>query len=262
MPRKRHGAGPAIAEMSIAVRSLGLRLPRDYRIEAHTHEWHQLVYATEGVMTVGAPSGSWVVPPHRAVWIPAGFLHSVRMTGVVRMRTVYLRPGLGGGLPTSCCVIGVTPLLRELVLEILRIGMLTDDIPEHGRLAAVLADQITHTREAPLRIRLPTDARARAVARSAHADLSLAKPLAEYARGSGASVRTIERLFVQETGMTFGRWLQRIKALHALERLAAGDSVTAAGLAVGYDSTSAFIAMFKRVLGRTPGSYFSDAGPS
>ncbi|WP_419191389.1 helix-turn-helix domain-containing protein [Saltatorellus ferox] len=156
----------------------------------------------------------------------------------------------------------MTPLLRELILETLRVGMLADDIPEHARLAAVLADQITHTREAPLRIKLPTDARARAVAKSAQVDLSLAVPLSELVRGSGASLRTIERLFVQETGMTFGRWLQRVKALHALERLAAGDSVTAAGLAVGYDSTSAFIAMFKRVLGTTPGHYFTDSGPS
>ena len=59
--------------------------------------------------------------------------------------------------------------------------------------------------------------------------------------------------------MTFGRWLQQVKAHQALERLAAGDSVTGAGLAVGYDSTSAFIAMFRRVLGTTPGSYFARA---
>ncbi len=210
-------------------------------------------------MRVDTDSGSWVVPPNRAVWIPAGFEHAIRMTGSVRMRTVYLRPGPMERLPASCCVIHVTPLLRELVLETLRLGMLRDDVPEHARFAAVLADQVLHTREAPLRVQLPTDPRARAVARNAQADLSSTKALAELVRGSGASVRTVERLFVRETGRTFGRWLQQVKALHALERIASGDSVTAAGLAVGYDSTSAFIAMFKRVLGRTPGSYFSDA---
>ena len=91
------------------------------------------------------------------------------------------------------------------------------------------------------------------------ADLSATGSISQLVRGTGASVRTIERLFVQETGLTFGRWLQRIKTLHALERLAAGDSVTAAGLSVGYSSTSSFIAMFKRVLGTTPGSYFRNA---
>ncbi len=248
--------GAPIPERSIAVRSLGLRLPPNHHIERHAHDWHQLVYATEGVMTVDTRAGSWVVPPHRAVWIPAGAAHSIRMTGVVRMRTVYFRPGLAHRVPPACCVIHVSPLLRELILETLRLGMLADDVPEHVRLAGVLADQIAHTREAPLRITRPTDARARLVAETAQADLSVTASIAQLARGSGASVRTVERLFVLETGMTFGRWLQHVKALHALERLAAGESVTAAGLAVGYDSTSAFIAMFKRVLGTTPGNYF------
>jgi len=238
---------------------LGLRLPSNHRIEAHRHVWHQLVYATEGVMSVDTASSSWVVPPNRAVFIPAGFEHAVRMTGVVRMRTVYLRPGLMARLPESCCVINVTPLLRELVLEALRLEMLAENIEEHARFAAVLADQIIHTRRVPLQIRLPTDSRARVVAENAQIDLSVTKPIAELVQGSGASVRTIERLFVKETGMTFGRWLQQVKALHALGRLATGDSVMAAGFAVGYDSTSAFIAMFKRVLGATPGSYRTGA---
>ena len=250
-------------ERSIAVRSLGLRLPPHHRIERHTHDWHQLVYATEGVMTVDTPVGSWVVPPHRAVWIPAGCEHTVRMTGVVRMRTVYLRPDLVDRVPAACCVIHVSSLLRELILETLRLGMLADDVPEHVRLAGVLVDQIAHTGEAPLRITRPTDARARVVAEQAQADLSTTPSIAQLARGSGASVRTVERLFLLETGMTFGRWLQHVKVHHALERLAAGESVTAAGHAVGYDSTSAFIAMFKRVLGTTPGNYFRQvpAGP-
>ncbi len=231
-------------------------MPNDHRIEAHAHDWHQLIYATEGVMSIDTPAGSWVVPPNRAVWIPAGFGHAIRMTGVVRMRTVYLRPELKDQMLEACCVVHVPALLRELILKTLRIGMLRSDVPEQARLAAVLADQILHTRAVPLQIKLPKDARARTVAKNAKADLSAAQPLSKLAQGSGASVRTIERLFVQETGMTFGRWLKRVKALHALERLAAGDSVTAASLAVGYDSTSAFIAMFKRLLGTTPGTYF------
>lgn len=258
MPQKRQLARSTGPKAEIAVRSLGLRLPSGHRVEPHAHEWHQLVYATAGVMSIDTALGSWVVPPNRAVWIPARFEHAVRMTGQVRMRTVYLKPGLVEGLPDSCCVIQVTPLLRELILETLRLGMLDRALPEQARLAAVLADQIIHTREAPLRIRLPMDARARAVAEKAQADLSTPRPISELVRGSGASVRTIERLFVRETGMTFGRWLQQVKALHALERLAAGDSVMVAGLAVGYDSASAFIAMFKRVLGTTPGTYFLD----
>lgn len=239
------------------MRSLALRLPPDHYIPPHAHEWPQLVYATEGVMTVDTDAGAWVVPPHRAVWIPSGFEHAVGMTGSVRMRTLYLRPDLAHDLPASCSVIHVTPLLRELILEVIRRGLLTDDVAEHSRLVAVLLDQIAHSPEAPLKLEFPSDERARRVAARVHADLLATLPISRLVPGSGASVRTIERLFVQETGMTFGRWRQRAKILYALQRLAAGDSVTAAGLAVGYDSTSAFIAMFKRVLGTTPGSYFT-----
>lgn len=249
MPQNRHSG-------TIIVRSLGLKLPTDHRIESHAHEWHQLVYATDGVMSVYTATGTWVVPSQRAVWIPANFEHAVRTTGVVRMRTLYFRPALSSRLPQSCCVINVPPLLRELLLETMRFGMLTDDVPEHARLAGVLLDQILHKREAPLQIKLPQDARARRVAERVQADLSASPPISELAQSSGASVRTVERLFRDETGLSFGRWRQRVKTLRALELLATGDSVTAAGFAVGYDSTSAFIAMFKRVLGTTPGGYF------
>lgn len=243
-------------ESALVVRSLALRLPSGHRIEAHHHAWPQLVYATEGVMSVVTESGSWVVPPQRAVWIPAGFEHSISTTGAVRMRTVYLAPGHDRRLPAGCCVVYVTPLLRELIVEITRLGALSSADPEQARLARVLVDRIRGTRVAPLELKLPRDSRARTVAERVQADLSRPHRLPDLARGSGASVRTIERLFVQETELTFGRWLQRTRALHALERLAAGDSVTSAGLAVGYESTSAFIAMFKRVLGVTPGAYF------
>jgi AraC-like DNA-binding protein len=258
MSRNRQPQGAGVAEADIAVRSLGLRLPAGQRIETHQHAWHQLVFATEGAMRVDTLTGCWVVPPDRAVWIPAGFEHAIQMTGAVRMRTVYLRPGLAERLPQSCGVIFVTPLLRELVLETVQRGMLLLTIPEQARLAAVLADQALRTPEAPLQLELPVDPRARAVATKAQADLSQVIPIQELVQGCGASVRTIERLFVQETGLTFGRWLRRVRALHAIERLAAGDSVTDAALAVGYDCTSAFIAMFKRVIGTTPGSYYRD----
>lgn len=247
---------------AIVIRTLGLRLPSGHQIESHAHDWHQLVYATDGVMSVHTTTGAWVVPPHRAVWLLAGFEHAIRMTGAVRMRTVYFHPGFVGDAPQECSVVNVTPLLRELILETVRRGMLKHDVPEQSRFAAVLLDQMRRTEEEPLRVRFPVDARASAVAAKAREDLSVTRSLSELASGCGASVRTIERLFVAETGMTFGRWLQRLRALHALERLAAGDSVTVAGLAVGYDSTSAFIAMFRRVIGKTPGSCFALGGSS
>lgn len=205
-------------------------------------------------MRVDTPAGVWVVPPARAVWIPAGFDHALHARGRVRLRTLYFRPDLVGGT-TECCVLNVTPLLREMVLETLRRGMLRDDVPEEARFAAVLVDLLVLRPAASLEIRFPADPRARRVAKRVRSDLAASTPLARLVVGSGASARTIERLFLEETGQTFGRWRQRAKVLGALERLAAGDSVTAAGFAVGYESTSAFIALFRRVMGTTPGSY-------
>lgn len=209
-------------------------------------------------MRVETALASWVVPPDRAVWIAAGFEHSVQVVVPVQMQTVYLRPDQVPDVQPSCRVIGVKPLLRELVLEVRRRGMLIASIPEQKRLAAVLLDQVFDTRSLPAQIRLPTDKRARAVAQRAQVDLARVPPLQELVGGCGVSVRTIERLFLHETGLTFGRWLQRVRALHAVGRLVGGISVAQAGMEVGYESTSAFIAMFKRVLGRTPGSYLRE----
>lgn len=235
------------------LRTLGLRLPPGHRIEEHRHAWPQLVHATGGGLSIETATGNWIVPPGHAVWIPVGFEHAARTTGRVWMRSVYVRPADADALPTDCRVLLVAPLPAELILEVVRIGLLDARIPEHARLAAVLIDRIACAAEAPLRVDLPSDPRARRVADEARKDLSRARSLSVLARGSGASPRTIERLFVRETGLTFGRWLQQVRALHALERLAIGDSVTETALAVGYESTSAFIAAFKRVLGTTPG---------
>ncbi len=259
MPQNRQPE--KVEEKSIVVRSLSVRLPSKHIIRTHKHDWHQLIYATRGVVTVETPAGTWVVPSHRAVWIPAKFEHSLKTTGNVWMRTLYFRPDLARHPSTPCCVVDVAPLLRELILESARLGMLLDNVPEHARLAAVLFDQIVHRNETELKIIFPSDARARRVVEKVRENLSTVQPISLLARGCGASPRTIERLFRQETGLTFGRWVQLVKTLHALERIAAGDSVAAAGLAVGYDNTSAFIAMFRRVLGTTPGKYFQHSRP-
>jgi AraC-like DNA-binding protein len=256
MSRSRQ-AVPA-TEAAIAVRSLALRLPAGHALDAHAHPWAQLVYATEGTMTVTAERGTWVVPSNRALWVPAGVLHELRTTTRVRLRTLYVRPDLARRMPRACRVLAVSPLLRELVLEVLRLGMLRDDDAAQLRLARVVLDQVRVTPEAPFELPWPRDPRARRVAQRVLDDLAAAPTLDELADGSGASVRTLERLFVRDTRRTFAAWRQQARLLHALKRLAAGDSVTAVGAAVGFASTSAFVSMFQRALGRTPGRWFAD----
>jgi len=242
---------------SAVIRSLAATYSPGHVIPAHSHDWHQLLYASEGVMTIHTSRGSWVVPPHRAAWIPANIQHSVEMSGPVSMRTIYLEPRLSKSLPRDCCTVNVPPLLRELVLEAVRRESLDRTVPAEARLVGVMLDQIEALPAAPLQLPMPRDPRAVRVAVLLKEDPAEGRPLAQLARKAGASARTIERLFRSETGMAFSKWRQRLRLLHALRLLASGEPVINVALEAGYASTSAFVAMFRRELGTTPSRYHS-----
>jgi AraC-like DNA-binding protein len=239
-----------------AVRSLAYDYSSGHVIAPHTHEEHQLVYASSGVMTVHTPQGAWVVPTHRAVWVPGRTTHSIRIAGTVAMRTLYLSPRLRGAWPTGCQVFDVPPLLRELILHAVALGGLDRRVPAQGRLLGVLLDQLRVLPVPALKLPQPRDPRAVKVADALRAAPSEARPLVDTVRHSGASLRTIERLFLVETGMTFGRWRQTLRLSEALRLLAAGEAVTSVALDVGYDSPSAFVSAFRKMFGTTPGRYF------
>jgi AraC-like DNA-binding protein len=182
----------------------------------------------------------------------------VEMRGPVAVRTLYLRTGLSDLLPTDCCVVNVSPLLRELILRTIEIGLLDRNVPSHKHLIDIILDQFHALPTVPLKLPMPVDQRALRVAQLVRDSPADAGSLDHLARRTGASKRTIERLFQTETEMTFGKWRQQLRVLHALRLLAAGESVTTAALEVGYDSTSAFISAFKNAVGTTPGRYYSD----
>ena len=215
--------------------------------------WHQLIYATRGVLTVHTHAGTWVVPPHRGVWIPDGFRYRVEMSGTVALRSLYLRPRRGTG-PRECSVVNVTPLMRELIVRVNRIGALDTAVPEQRRLIGVIFDELKLLATVPLQLPLPIDPRALRFASMIAADPGAAA--GKVLRRCGASRRTLERIFRAEAAMSLGQWLRRQKLLHALRRLAGGESVESIALELGYNSASAFIAMFRRELGQTPRRYF------
>lgn len=260
MPKKRQSSSTATDDEDLLdIRSLAGEPSSGYKILKHSHDWHQLIYASRGVMTVNTSTGSWVVPSRRAVWVPAGIEHEVEMSASVSMRTLYLRPGLSEVLPNECCVVNVSPLLRELILRAVEIGMLNRTVLSHKHLIDVILDQFRALPTIPLNLPMPADVRALRVAEIVRENPADAKSLDQLARKTGASKRTIERLFQTETEMTFGKWRQQLRMLHALRLLAAGKSVTTAALEVGYDSTSAFISAFKSAMGITPGRYYTES---
>lgn len=239
------------------IRSLHVRYDPGTELEPHAHAWAQLVYASEGVMTVRTSEGSWVVPPERALLVPAGVEHSIRMAGHVTMRTLYLEPQLvGDRLAGRPIVVNVSRLIREFILHIVACGMLQRGAAADERMAAVLVDLLEAVPVAPLELRTPTDSRALLAAERIRGEGADELSLDALAREVGASRRTLERLFQAETGMTLGRWRQLARLLRALEMLAAGTPVTQVALDVGYRSPSAFIQTFRNLFGTTPGRYF------
>jgi AraC-like DNA-binding protein/mannose-6-phosphate isomerase-like protein (cupin superfamily) len=246
----------AAEEAHILVRSFAVRHTSPRQIPQHAHDWHQLIYASEGVMWVHTAHGEWVVPPNRAVWVPAGVEHGIEMSGIVFVQTLYFSSEVVGELPDRCCAVNVSPLLRELIRHTIGIGLLDCTIPAQANLAAFLVDQMGTLPMIPLQLPLPSDERARRAAAWMREHPEHSASLKQIAKRVSASVRTLERLFQKETGMTFGKWRQQLRLLHALRLLAAGRSVTAASLAVGYDSASAFIAAFRKFFGTTPARYF------
>ena len=242
-------------QRGVWIRTLAVGYPNGYRIPSHSHGWDQLIFASDGVMTIRTGQGAWVVPPHRAVWVPAGVEHTVRMSGFVSMRTLYFVDGLVDALPEKCCVVSVSPLLRELVLHAVEAGPLDSRKQVQADLIGVILEQMRELPVMPLHLPWPRDRRAQSVDDRFGEDPGDTRSLAALCRGVGASKRTIERLFRDETGMTFGQWRKQARLLRALPLLASGEPVTRVALDVGYESTSAFISMFKSALGTTPGRY-------
>ena len=230
--------------------------PPGYVVPLHYHNVDQLVFASRGVMTVRTDDGSWVVPTNRAVWIPAKVPHSIVMSGAVAMRTLYLRPRLAPFLPRGCCVVSVSPLLRELILCACTLGKLKQNVAHHHHLVAVILDELETLPTVPLQLPNPSDERAVKVVRMLTDDPGERRSVDEMCRSVGMSKRTLERLFQEEVGMAFGKWRQQLRLMYAVRLLAEGEKVTYAALEAGYSTPSAFISMFRKALGTTPAQYF------
>ena len=228
-----------------------------HEIPRHVHPEHQLIYASRGVMTVWTSEGTWIVPPQRAVWIPARTPHAITMHGAVSMRTLYVKPNLLQ-LARNCCVVHVSPLLRELILHACTFPVLRRRAREQAHLIDMILDQLRVVEISPLQLPHPTDPRAARIAEALAKDPGDARPLEDICARAGASRRTIERIFLSETNMSLGRWRQQLRLATSLRLLANGEKITRVAFETGYSTPSAFIAMFRKALGTTPRQYFGN----
>jgi AraC-like DNA-binding protein len=223
----------------------------------HSHRRGQLLYARAGVMSVLTERGGFVVPPLRALWLPSGTQHEVRYRGQVSLRTLYVEPQACVNLPNQCRVIEISDFLRALILEASNLPIEYDVDGREGRIMALLLDEITAMPVVPLHAPMPADERLARICRAIFKNPAQDDNLEDWARIAGMSRCTLARLFRRETGMSFAAWRQQVRLLEALSRLASGHSVTNVALDVGYQSPSAFTALFHRTFGTTPSRYFS-----
>ena len=261
-------------ERPVRVRSRSMAA--DTHFEPHSHAWAQLAYCATGVVQVSAsqdgPAGgeiSYIVPPSRAVWIAPGAHHHITVLEAAELRTLYIDASRAPGGWQGCRVIVVSPLLREAIhaLDSLDVpaGQL-NGAPRERLLCALVLDEITHADTQALGIALPHpqtgDKRLRALCEAVLRSPSDRATLAEWATRTGASERTMARLFQAELRLSYPQWRQQAVLAHALPLLARGSSVSAVAAASGYASDSAFSAMFKAAMGQPPSHFQNKKGLS
>jgi AraC-like DNA-binding protein len=232
--------------------SLAFDYTAGFHVAEHAHGSDQLIYAIRGVMEVISGQSMWLIPPQFALWLPAGTSHRIDMPQAVSMRTLYLRPGLVTRSSPGCAVLHVTPLLRELIVETVRIGQLHARNRHECALRDLTVLHLTKASSAPIFVTVPAEARALSVARKVLDHPDQLKPLAALCADAGVGVRTIQRIFLKEVGTDFATWRRQVRLTKAVGLLVSGCSVKEVAFAVGYSQPSAFVDTFRRTFGSTP----------
>lgn len=231
-------------------------LPNRALTRHHSHPWVQLSYAIQGVLEVQTSVGCFVAPPQRAIWIPAGIAHRVFSSPRTEMRSLYLDCSVTAWAAGHCQVLGVSSLLRELIRAFSELPVEYEQAGAAGRLADVLLDQLAAAPQLDLMLPLPHDNRLLQIYRSLQSHPEQQTTLGHWSDKFGVTEKTLSRLFLRDTGLTFRAWRQRLRLLGSLAPLEKGERVTDVALACGYDSTSAFIAAFRQQFSSTPGEFF------
>ena len=218
----------------------------------HHHRKGQLVMPLRGGVTCRVPNGMWMVPPHCGVWVPGGMRHSNVATANARLFFLFIEPG-AADLPDRCCTLSLSPLVRELIIELADQSAVATADAE--LLIAVLLSALPRMPVEQLHLPLTDEPRLERIASALVNDLSDRRTMAQWASRVAMSENSLARLVRQETGLTFGRWRQQLQLIVALRSLAAGATVQQISGDLGYESVSAFITMFKKALGTSPAKY-------
>jgi len=250
------------------VRAKLQHLDTDTRVVPHRHPWAQLAVSATGVVRLTVASGTYIVPPSRALWIPPGVEHAVTVVESAELLTLYLhqpRGRFGPDVPRpheaawrQCRVLQVSDLLRALVLELDArpdapgTTLNAEVLRRESRLSALVLDELRRALPVPLGVDLPSDKRLRALCEAVLDNPGRHATLEGWARDCGASPRTVARLFRSELGTTFVQWRQQVLLARAVSLAARKLPIASIATALGYASPSAFSAMVRRSVGATP----------
>lgn len=251
---------PVPTLLSQPVQGRMFSIPAGYHVEMHSHAWVQFTYASAGIMQVLTERHSYLLPPQCALWIPPGVRHTAYSAQTLAFRGLYLDDSVLDGYRRDGAVVQVTPLVRELIDKASGFPLEYPADGPQARLLRVLVDELRELPEAPFSLPLPSDPRLRRITDALQAEPGDNRSIEAWAQQVGASRRTLVRLFQAQTQLSFQAWRQRLRLLAALPLLAEGMSVTVLANELGYDSVSAFIALFQRHYGKTPGVYAAGLG--
>lgn len=235
-----------------SVSALSYEYPAGYRVPDHAHGSDQLIYAIEGIMEVSSGRSIWTLPPQFALWLPAKTFHRIQTIGLVRMRTLYFRPGTVLRRQSGSALLYVAPLLRELIIETVRRGCLRRRNPTECALRDLLAVQLASATAMPLGLTMPSEPRALAVAQLISGKLTDPRPLAKLCAETGVGVRTAQCIFLRELGIDIDTWRRHARLTKSVQLLVAGHSVKEVSSRVGYRQSGAFVDAFRRLFGSTP----------
>lgn len=224
-------------------------------VPLHMHRKGQLIIALHGAVTCTAGNEIWIVPPNCGVWIPGSVPHSARATANARLNYLFVEPQ-AANLPENSCTLSISPMLREMVERLAREGVNYLADSHAARIARVVLDELAEMPRERFNLPVSSNPKIRAIADALTAEPSDRSTLSDWAKRVAMSDRSLARLLIRETGLTFGRWRQQLHLVVALRELASGETVQNVAAELGYDSVNAFITMFKKAMGSTPAQYF------
>ncbi|MDE1168066.1 MAG: helix-turn-helix transcriptional regulator [Pseudomonas sp.] len=248
-------APPDLSNTRMPVQPLARTYVRGHFVEPHQHAWGQVLYAMSGVMWVQTPHEALVVPPQRAVWLPPGVAHGIRVVSDLEMRNIYVPPHTAATLEGTVQVLEVGRLLRELILNLVE-QREQSDRPYYDALARLALLELGRARRTLIKVPMPggSDRRLMNLCQAVMDSPSLDIAFEQHAEHVGASVRTLSRLFQAALGMGFAQWRRDVQLATAVAELIQGVPVSVIARSLGY-TPSSFSDMFRRALGVAPSQY-------